>query len=151
MNARDEYAGLAKKKKLPKLEELERIFAFKLSKDSEDFYFDIIKGIEESIVYARHILEGLLFLHEGSLQSQIYEAGFLKKKLTESYKKLMELKWIYRKVYFNTTEKNCEEFIKKSYSMWTKHIHKPLLELCSDLENAWKHYRKKQEKQTYFG
>ncbi len=151
MDAREKYTSLAKKKKLPKLEDLERVFAFKLSKDSEDFYFDIIKGIEESIVYARHVLEGLLFLHEGSLQSQIYEANFLKKNVLEAYKKLMELKWKYRKVYFNTTPESCEEFIKESYKIWTKHIHGPLLELCNNLERAWKFYKRKQEKQNYVG
>lgn len=153
MNSREKYAQLAKKKRLPKLEELEANFAFKLSRDSEDFFFDIIKGIEESIIYARHVMENLLFLGEESQQSQVYESGFAnREELFNAYRKLMELKWKYRQVYFNTTENNCEDFIKESNVLWAKDVKPHILKVCGDMENAWKIYRKgRQEKQRYFG
>lgn len=153
MNAREKYAQVARKNRLPKLEELEANFAFKLSRDSEDFFFDIIKGIEESIIYARHVMENILFLGEESQQSQVYEARFVDREgLFNSYKKLMELKWKYRLVYFNTTEKNCESFIKESNLVWTREIKPHLLRVCREMEESWKSYKKgKQEKQRYFG
>ncbi len=152
MDSRKKYAEIASKKKLPKLEELERVFAFKLSKDAEDFYFDIIKGIEESLIYARHVMENLLFLSESSTQSQAYEAKFRDQKLFDSYLKLMELKWRYRKVYFDTTEENCQDFINECYKTWTGDVNSVLLEVCNTMGEAWKNYRnKRQEKQNYFG
>ena len=152
MDSRKKYAEIAKKCKLPKLEDLERVFAFKLSKDSEDFYFDIIKGMEESIIYARQVMENILFIKEGSSQTQLYESRFMNKDLFTAYKKLMELKWKYRKVYFDTREKDCNDFIRESYDIWTKEIKNHLVELCKNMEIAWKSYKKnRQEKQSYIG
>ena len=134
------------------IENLERIFAFKLSKDSEDIQFDILKGVEESIVYARNVMENLLFLNESSAQSHLYESSFMNKNLFNAYKKLMELKWKYRKIYFDTKEKDCNDFIKQSYDIWIKDVKDPMIELCKNMENAWKSYKgNKQEKQRYFG
>lgn len=153
MNSREKYVQMAKKRKLPQLEDLERDFAFKLSKDSEDFFFDIIKGMEESIIYARHVMENILFLGEEPHQSKIYEARFAKREeLFKAYKKLMELKWKYRHVYFDTTEKGCADFIRESHGTWIKEVKPFLIELCEEMEGAWKSYKKgKQEKQRYFG
>lgn len=152
MDSREKYAKMAKKYKLPKLENLEAVFAFRLSKDAENIYFDIIKGIEDSIIYARGVMENLLFIKEGSIQSQLYEARFLNKDMFNSYKKLMELKWKYRKIYFDTKEKECNDFIRESYEIWTKEIKDHLVELCNTMEKAWKFYKKNpQQKQSYFG
>ena len=153
MNSREKYAQMAKKRKLPRLEDLERDFAFKLSRDSEDFFFDIIKGMEESIIYARHVMENILFLGEEPHQSNIYEARFAnREELFKAYKKLMELKWKYRLVYFDTTEKSCSDFIRESHGTWTKEVKPFLIELCGEMESAWKSYKRgKQEKQRYFG
>lgn len=153
MDSREEYVRMAKKFKLPKLEELENIFAFRLDTDSENIYFDIIKGIEESIIYARTVMENALFINENSKWSQVYESRFVKRKrLSSAYKKLMELKWIYRQIYFDTKIKECNYFIKNSYKIWTNEIKPVMLELCKEMENAWKNYREiKKEKQNYFG
>jgi len=152
MDARKKYAEIAKKKKLPKLEELESVFAFKLNKDSENLYFDILKVIEESIIYARQVMENALFLNAASTQSQVYESGFVNRSLFDSYKKLMELKWRYRMTYFEGIGKNYNEFIRESYDIWIKEIRPSLLELCKNMENAWKYYKKnKGIKQSYFG
>jgi hypothetical protein len=152
-DARKKYAKMAKRFKLPKLENLEKVFAFKLSTDAENIYFDIIKGIEDSIIYARAVMENALFIDESSKWSQIYESRFVKRKeLFGTYKKLMELKWKYRQIYFDTKDQECNCFIKDSYRMWTKEIKPAMLELCSEMEKAWKNFKKRErEKQRYFG
>ncbi len=152
MCSREKYKEMAKKFKLPKLEDLEKVFAFKLSKDSENIFYDIMKGIEETLIYSRKLLESLIFINEGSSPGHIYESRFIKKDIFKSYKKLMEIRWKYINLYFHTTEKKCAEFIKTSYDDWNGEIKENILELSKDMENAWKNYKgKKQENQNYFG
>ncbi|MCD6477519.1 MAG: hypothetical protein J7K87_00775 [Candidatus Aenigmarchaeota archaeon] len=154
MNAREEYEKLRKEYKMPKLKELENIFAFRLSKDSETPLFDISKGILESIEYAQEILESLLFLNEGSKPSHFYEARFIdKKKCFHSYRKILELRWMYITTYFNSNESALVNFIKKSYTVWVKNVKDNLIELGDKMIKGWKSYRegKEKEKQTYLG
>ncbi len=154
MDAKEKYKNLMKKYGLPRIENIEEIFAFKLSKDSESPLFDISKGILESIDYAEEILEFLLFLSEGSKPSHFYEAKFIdRKKYFRIYRKILELKWKYVKTYFDPKEKNIAEFIKESYSIWTKDVKKNLISLGEKLSKSWRNYKEgeNKEKQTYLG
>ena len=153
MDSREKYAKMAEKNNLPKLEDLEKNFSFKLSKDTENIKFDILKGVEESIIYAREVMEKLLFISESSSQSHLYEARFInRKKVFMSYKKIMELKWKYRMVYFHTKEEDCQDFIRDSFDTWKKDIKPCIMEMCEKMEDAWKNYKNtKEERQRYFG
>jgi len=154
MDARKKYEKIRKKYKLPKLEELEDMFAFKLAKDSENDLYDICKGILESIDFSKEILENILFLHEGSPPSNIYEANFIEtRECFRIYRKIMELKWKYVKTYFDSNEKNLAEFINESYKSWNGKIKKYLIDISERMEKAWKNYKEKDKKnnQTYLG
>jgi len=154
MDAKEKYKNLVKKYGLPRIKNIEETFAFKLSKDSESPLFDISKGILESIEYACEILEFLLFLSEGTKPSHFYEAKFIdRKKYFKTYRKVLELKWIYAKTYFDPKEKNVADFINKSYDIWTKDVKKNLISLGEKLSKSWKNYKEgeNKEKQTYLG
>ncbi|MCD6367690.1 MAG: hypothetical protein J7L45_01245 [Candidatus Aenigmarchaeota archaeon] len=154
MSPRQKYKRLREKYKLPPLEKLEAMFAFKLGKDSENVLFDVCKGIFESIEFAKDILEPILFLNEGSKPSDFYEASLIeKRKCFSVYKKVMGLRWKYAKLYFDSREKNLVSFINESYEIWKKDIQKKLIELTDKLEKGWKNYKikSKEEKQTYLG
>ena len=154
MSSKDNYNKFKKKYKMPKLEDLEDTFAFKLSKDSENELYDICKAILESIDYAREVLEPILFLSESSKPSNFYEAGLVKvKECFRIYRKITELRWKYIKIYFDPKEENLADFINKSYKIWNKEIKKYLIDFSNKMENGWKNYKEKKNRnyQNYLG
>lgn len=154
MSPRKKYEKLRKKYGLPKLEELESMFSFKLSQDSVNVLYDVCKGMLESIEYAREILEPVLFLNEGSKPSDFYESSLIeRKKYFKVYKMVMELRWKYIQLYFNSKETNLVNFINETYRTWKKELQKKLIELSKRMERGWKEYKIKgrEEKQTYLG